>query len=44
MVWTQEIRNENDDRPTIQRIFESLYKGGFSKMIKSDIRSRFPEP
>ena len=32
MVWTQE--NENDDRPTIQRIAENLHKGGFGKHDK----------
>lgn len=32
MVWMQE--KENDDRQTIQRIIESLYKGGFSKYDK----------
>lgn len=29
---------------TIQRIAESLHKGGIGSMIKADIRSRFPEP
>lgn len=32
MVWAQE--NENDDRQNIQRIAESLHKGGFGKYDK----------
>ena len=32
MVWMPE--NENDVRTTIQRIAESLHKGGFSKYDK----------
>lgn len=34
MVWTQENKNEDDGRGTIQRIAESLYQGGFDKYDK----------
>ena len=42
MAWTQE--NENDDRPTIQRILKAYTKEALASMIKADIRQRFPEP
>lgn len=40
MVWTQE--NDNDHRQTIQRIIESLHKGGFGKHDKGRYTHQVP--